>query len=602
MLNNYPDTFAFVQIHRGDDFVTAWANARWNFYGAGGYPSTYFDGVLEHSGSHTYTLYNNEFQSRAVIDTDVTIDLTADFVSGQTYNVFAEVCVEAGGTSKPMRIYMVQVLDNWPLASEGGKDYSRNGFKQAADTHGSEPDIAVAAGSCQEVQRQFTFDARSWSAQDDITIIAWAQEPDSSYPAEVYQAGIMHWPFPPHGAPNDDCADAIETGNGSYSSSTELATNDGDATCGTSSSSPDVWFAYRGPADGTVEIDSCGSSFDTVLSVHTDCLGTTANELDCNDNSDVCGVGSSQSYLTMSVTEGTVYMVRLSGYDGAYGEYDITFDGPADVTAPTPDPMTFDVAPWAVGDNEVQMTASLASDVGSPTIEYEFDLVSGGSGGDGSGWQSSLEYADTGLATNTAYTYRVRARDGVENATAYSTPSVTVYTLANTPGRPNRTNIACTSMDLTISPADNPANTEFAIQCATSTPSDPNWTGKFMDASGNPIGSEVWQTQGQWGTITAQGLAYNTTYHWRVKARNGDNIETAYSSWGSSGTFARGDLDDDGNVDLDDYALMAACLAGPDVTEPPPGCGPVEFECSDLDAQGDADLADFAEFATIMDE
>jgi len=91
-----------------------------------------------------------------------------------------------------MRIYMVQVLDYWPIPPT----YSRNGFKQAAATE----DISLEPGRCANVIRTLTFDDDSWGQQANIKIIAWAQEPQSSgLPidrAEVFQAAQMRWPFP----------------------------------------------------------------------------------------------------------------------------------------------------------------------------------------------------------------------------------------------------------------------------------------------------------------------------------------------------------------------------------------------------------------------
>ncbi len=58
-----------------------------------------------------------------------------------------------------------------------------------------------------------------------------------------------------------------------------------------------------------------------------------------------------------------------------------------------------------------------------------------------------------------------------------------------------------------------------------------------------------------------------------------------------------GDFDGDGDVDLGDYEEFFACLNGPNVTTPPPGCSPEQFVQADLDGDGDCDLADAAAFA-----
>ena len=64
-----------------------------------------------------------------------------------------------------------------------------------------------------------------------------------------------------------------------------------------------------------------------------------------------------------------------------------------------------------------------------------------------------------------------------------------------------------------------------------------------------------------------------------------------FAPCGDPGDPLAGDLDADGDADLDDFILLADCLAGPQI--PPPGGCPPE---ADLDTDGDMDLEDYAAF------
>ncbi len=55
-----------------------------------------------------------------------------------------------------------------------------------------------------------------------------------------------------------------------------------------------------------------------------------------------------------------------------------------------------------------------------------------------------------------------------------------------------------------------------------------------------------------------------------------------------------GDLDCDGACDAGDAEVLGTCLHGPDVNTPPAGCAPIDFDRSDLDEDGDVDLTDAA--------
>jgi hypothetical protein len=520
MLNTYPDTFALVQIHVGDTYQTSWGNSRAGFYSIPGTPTVWMDGIIPLEGGtgsqpSDYTRYRGSYLSRVAVDTDITIDLGGNHVSGDTYSVTATVCMETGGSARSMRILMVQVLDHWPVypPDSPGASYSRNGFKQAA----SYQTVTLSPGDCEQVVRNFTFDARSMSSTDDIKIIAWAQNTLSSAPSEVYQTAIMNWPFPPAQAVNDDCENYLEISDGSYTNSTALATNDGSASCGLSDTAPDVWYVYTPNAGGILEIDTCGSAYNTVLSIHTFCPGTDANELECNDDDDSCGAGSLQSAISMPVTVGTPYLIRVAGYDGDSGDFTLNVTGPYDDTPPTPDPMYFDVMPTALSETSVTMTATTATDADTGPVEYYFEFVNVQvPGGHDSGWQSSTDYVDSGLLTNVLYGYTTRAHDSVIPEPNETAPSdvATVATFIETPQTSPTVLAAVTTA--TLSTSESFTNLTW------------NQSGLYFDCTtpGGDGGINEWI---QTTSDTATDLTPDTQYTFRFKARNQDGVETDWS-------------------------------------------------------------------------
>ncbi len=196
-----PTTYCVYQMHVGDGYPSAWANSRRLFYGniADGVPWFAYDGLFD---AWPISMYDDNLALRQAVPTDVTIELFGVETVAQTYDVTARVCVEAGGAGKTMRVYMVHALDHWPASPS----YERNTIRYGVDTE----DVAVAAGACVDVTRPFEFDATSWAQQSDIRVVAWAQTPATSYPAEVHQARVMAWPFP---ALEEVFADGFESGD-----------------------------------------------------------------------------------------------------------------------------------------------------------------------------------------------------------------------------------------------------------------------------------------------------------------------------------------------------------------------------------------------------
>ena len=239
---------------------------------------------------------------------------------------------------------------------------------------------------------------------------------------------------------------------------------------------------------------------------------------------------------------------------------------PPDTTPPTPNPMTFASAPAPTGTSAIGMTATTATDAGSPPVAYYFNFVSGGSGGNDSGWQSGTTYTDAGLTANTSYTYRVKARDSAAtpNETGYSA-NATTATWIETPTGVSFGEVTANSIVL---------NAGGPLSNLTTGSS-----GVYFDSTtaGGDGGINAWV---QVPTDTATGLTPNTSYTFQVKARNLNGVETAYSPTASKTTLANVpgtpvlggathstltvDVSPNGNPANTEFAIYCAAASPPD--------------------------------------
>ena len=112
----------------------------------------------------------------------------------------------------------------------------------------------------------------------------------------------------------------------------------------------------------------------------------------------------------------------------------------------------------------------------------------------------------------------MKARDSAStpNETSLSLPVVYRYTLANVPGIGSFSNVTSTSIQANWGVNGNPSGTYYLCENIT---------------SGTNSG---WTTDTSW---ISNGLTGNNLYSFRVKARNGDNIETVSTSLGSQTTL-----------------------------------------------------------------
>ena len=136
------------------------------------------------------------------------------------------------------------------------------------------------------------------------------------------------------------------------------------------------------------------------------------------------------------------------------------------------------------------------------------------------GYTTWYEY---GLTANTSsYAWGVRAFNK-DAETSSSTLTTVIYSLANLPTSKYLTNITTNSVQANWSKNGNSYITEYKVEASTD---GVNYGGAIYSG---------WLKDTTYYELSS--LSVNTTYYFRVKARNGNNIETSYQYLGSTKTL-----------------------------------------------------------------
>jgi hypothetical protein len=123
---------------------------------------------------------------------------------------------------------------------------------------------------------------------------------------------------------NDACTSAATLAIGSTSFNNCLAATDSGlpTTACASSAGRDLWYQYTADRPGRTVIDTCGSSFDTVLEVFNSACGTATPAIACSDDTPACV--NNNSRVSFVAVAGTTYRVRVSGFSGNVGNGTVT--------------------------------------------------------------------------------------------------------------------------------------------------------------------------------------------------------------------------------------------------------------------------------------
>ena len=85
----------------------------------------------------------------------------------------------------------------------------------------------------------------------------------------------------------------------------------------------DAYYSFTAPCSRNYTFTTCGgTTFDTLLTLHSGCNATVANTIACNDDDFSCGEIRS-STLTRQLSAGETVYVRIAGYAGATGYFQL---------------------------------------------------------------------------------------------------------------------------------------------------------------------------------------------------------------------------------------------------------------------------------------
>lgn len=170
---------------------------------------------------------------------------------------------------------------------------------------------------------------------------------------------------------SDSCELAEAVLPGSYSGETSSARSLGSAECGRSSTAPDRFYSFTAAERGRLEVTTCGSSYDTVLSVHGACPATSANALVCNDDDEDCGLHST---AVVDLGAGERVWIRVSGFAGANGSYDLDVTFREEGAFRGPDPAVTDMSEFRqvgrVGSEVAFTTRTVICNMGEEVMDW----------------------------------------------------------------------------------------------------------------------------------------------------------------------------------------------------------------------------------------
>ncbi|HEX2837856.1 MAG TPA: hypothetical protein VHN77_06990 [Phycisphaerales bacterium] len=218
---------------------------------------------------------------------------------------------------------------------------------------------------------------------------------------------------------NDNCAGAFSVADGSIiSGDLSRASDDGDVGCTSFTYNRDVWYSFVAPCAGDLVVNMCGSfdggGVDTVISAHSACPGTAANQLACNDQFGGAGCSGNDSQITVPMTDGQEVFIRISHWgsstalfqDGSFTgtvTFNETGAAPANDSSATPIILTGSASglqDLGCASNDGNTTCGAST--GNRDLWYRFDAICSGTLTVHTDGSNTLSGIDTVLSAHSA--------------------------------------------------------------------------------------------------------------------------------------------------------------------------------------------------------
>ncbi|KYK21402.1 hypothetical protein AYK21_04870 [Thermoplasmatales archaeon SG8-52-2] len=224
------------------------------------------------------------------------------------------------------------------------------------------------------------------------------------------------------------------------------------------------------------------------------------------------------NYTDNGLSENTQYGYEVKSRDSNTTPNEGSYSTPISYEYTDVDPPTNEEISFSGNVTWINATVAQPPNPTSDSTGSYFNWITGGA--DNSGWQNGIYYHNrTGLSENTEYGCQVRYRNGDADASNYNPAEQTVYTYCNPPtdGEFSIDSHGINWMNMSVANPPNPTSGSTAayFECITGGALDSGW---ITDSSSGRY------------YYNASGLSGGTTYGFRVKYRNGDGVDTSYTS------------------------------------------------------------------------